>query len=167
MLKGIEACKPDQKSELHLHGNENDHTKLSQTDSKSLRLDQYNTMTLGYILASVIATTLLLTGIGLIVHFYKAGKSQSSHSRSNQGVTIQPDTKISKALCPNGNVEDCPDHLKLLLVALEVCSAVDEEDLTQRLMRRDVDLAILRETVLNNPGRNASSTDNKGSNAIM
>ena len=132
----------------------NDDTQLTQTDSRVIVVD----MGFWYFLGSVITATWLITGIGLIVYYVH---------KHNDKLQYGPKNAEGRALCPNGNVEDCPEHLKILLAALEVCRGVDEEDLAQRLLRKNADLAILRETVINRAGGNLSITNYRGTNTIM
>ena len=164
MFKAIDAWRLDLKWELASNVKANDETNLIRIDNRITGL-----AVLG-IFVGVIGGIILLAGIGFLAIFYGLFKSVSdsskkiSQSSSNQGVTAHPDAKIRMTLCPNGNIAECPNHLQNLIVALAICRGVDEEDLAQRLLRRNVDLAILRETVINKPGRNGS---NNVPNAIM
>ena len=167
MFKGIDAWRLDLKWELASNAKENDETKLIDAENRITGVE------IAIAVGCLIGCTLLIAGIGFLAMFYGVFKSVSdsstdilkpSQSSSNKGVTTHPDAKIRMALCTNGNLAECPIYLQNLIIALAVCRGVDEEDLAQRLMRRNVDLAILRETVMNNPESNGS---NHVPNAIM
>ena len=64
--------------------------------------------------------------------------------------------QINVHLCPNSNITLCPEHLQQMIAAMYICSLLDDEDLTNKIMRRNFDQAILRETVINHPLRNGN-----------
>ena len=74
---------------------------------------------------------------------------------------------INVHLCPNSNITLCPEHLQRMITVVSICSLVDDEDLTNKIMRSNFDQAILRETVINPPVRNGMFTTNNRTNTIV
>ena len=122
----------------------------------------------GAIVTAVIVVGTFLIGLAIVSIFLDALRS-ASHSSSGHlhHHHHRTDSRISAVLCPTNQSLECPDHLKNIIAVLNTCSLIDDDDLTYRVMRINVDQAILRETVLHNPLRNGNNTPNNVTNTIM
>ena len=74
---------------------------------------------------------------------------------------------INVHLCPNSNISLCPEHLQQMIAVIQICSLVDDEDLTNKIMRSNFDQAILRETVINHSLQNGKITTGNATNTIV
>ena len=162
IFKAIEGCKKP----VPLNVKANDATSLAKVDNREFdaveEAKKWGTRFL--IGAGVIVGLALVSGITALLVFFGLLKSASKSSNKGTTIVLPPlpaalklDTDISRSLCPNGDVTKCPDHLQDIILAIKVCSLVDEDDLTHKIMRKNVDLGILREIVLSKHVRNDSS----------
>ena len=74
--------------------------------------------------------------------------------------------RISMPECLNES-SACPDYLKNIAAAALACSQIKDDDLTYKLMRVNLDLAILRETLASSPIKKENNTSSKAGNSTI
>ena len=156
----IEACKPGQKLEQPLNVKQNSATQLTQADTKQYYYwERYEDWERYLIVYGLVTTALFL--IAAIIGAWRDSIYDRRRRRTRRKRTR------SKEICPYGDVKQCPDHLRKVLAVAEVCSLVDEEDLTHRLMRYNNDQAILREVLTYKPLHNGTLATSDATNGIL